>query len=43
MDVGVAIAQGQFVAVVVLEGFDQAWLCGDDVIELKMIEQNLTT
>ena len=41
MDVNVAVGEGQFVAVVVLEGAEQAGLGGDGGVALEMVDKTL--
>lgn len=42
MDVRAAVGERQLVGVVVLEGFEQAGLCGDDMVELEVVQQHLS-
>ena len=42
MDVRSSVTEGQFVAVVVFEGLQDLGLGGDHVVELEVVQQNLT-
>lgn len=42
VDVAAAVGEGEFVAVVVLEGLEQAGLGSDDVIHFEVVEQDLS-
>lgn len=41
MNVRVSSGYCQLMIVVILESFKDTWLCGDDVVVLEMIEEEL--